>query len=441
MRSLTVKITAVLLLVSLIAVGMVGVLTRRATVTRFDQFIVERQQQQIAETLGAAYEETGSWMAARRALGMRGQGMQQQPGAQLVVVDAEGRAVTGGGPVRRGDRVPQGRGTWEPVTAGGETVGYVVNVGGSPELNPAERRFLQRINRAVFLATLGAGGVALVVGLVLTAGVMRPLRDLTAAIRRMRAGELAQRVEVRSRDEIGELVSAFNTMSADLAHANALRKQMTADVAHELRTPLTVLIGYLEGMRDGVLPPNTARFETMHREALQLQHLVEDLRTLTLADSGEMRLDLRPLTPAELLRGVGQSFAALAEAEGVTLSVQADDDLPPARADFERMTQVLSNITANALRHTPAGGRVTLSAVRHGDGVRFTVRDTGEGIPPEKLPHIFERFYRADDARTDSGTGLGLAIARSIVEAHGGRITASSTPGQGTVMVVDLPTG
>jgi signal transduction histidine kinase len=288
---------------------------------------------------------------------------------------------------------------------------------------------------------VAAGIVALLLGLALARNLTRPLRRLTDAIHAMAAGNLEQRVEVTSRDEIGDLAGAFNNMSSQLAQSNQARKQMTADIAHELRNPLMVMTGYIEALREGVLRPTPARFDMMHEEAQHLQRLVADLRTLSLADAGELTLNLQRTEPRALLARVAETYAPVAHKAGIRLEVAAAADLPPVAVDFERMVQVLANLVTNALRHTPAGGEVTLGAHVRGRQVALTVADTGEGIAPDVLPHIFDRFYRADAARTQSGdeSGLGLAIAKSIVGSHGGAVEAASEVGRGATFTVLLP--
>jgi len=248
-------------------------------------------------------------------------------------------------------------------------------------------------------------------------------------------------VPVRSQDELGELATAFNQMSSDLARANALRRQMTADIAHDLRTPLTVITGYLESLRDGVLKPSPGRFDAMYSEAQHLQRLVEDLRTLSLADAGELPLNRRPTSPRALLEELAAAYEHRAAQAGVTLQVRANHYIPLIQVDPDRIKQVLSNLISNALRYTPTGGQISLTATRHDDQVLLSVQDSGMGITPEALPHIFERFYRGDPARPgqEGESGLGLAIARSIVKMHGGRIWAESDPGAGSTFIIALP--
>jgi signal transduction histidine kinase len=259
----------------------------------------------------------------------------------------------------------------------------------------------------------------------------------------MRAGVIEQRVPVSANDELGELVVAFNQMSAEVARANLARRQMTADIAHELNSPLSVLTGYLESMRDGVLPPTPERFQTMYAEAIRLQRLIGDLRLLSLADAGELSLHRQNLPPCQLLDSVAAAFIPRAQQQGIELRVRCSDTLPDVSIDGERMHQVLGNLVGNALRFTPVGGSITLVAQRLGDSVQIEVQDTGSGIAPDALPHIFQRLYQADRSRHEhsGGSGLGLAIARAIVDMHGGQINAESTVGQGTTMRISLPIG
>jgi signal transduction histidine kinase len=231
-------------------------------------------------------------------------------------------------------------------------------------------------------------------------------------------------------------------MSADLARSNQLRRQMTADIAHDLRTPLTVIGGYIESLREGVLEPNPARFDVMHQEVQHLQHLVEDLRTLSLADAGELKLNRQRIAPQTLLEQTASAFKHQAEQKQIALQVIAEPGLPEIAVDEIRIAQVMGNLVSNALRYTPDGGRIVLSAQRQAGQVRLSVEDNGAGIASDALPQIFERFYRGDTSRhqSNSESGLGLAIVKSLVEAHGGTITAQSEGvGTGSAFSVCFP--
>jgi len=248
-------------------------------------------------------------------------------------------------------------------------------------------------------------------------------------------------VPVRSEDELGQLAQAFNRMSAELARSRDLRRQMTADIAHELRTPLSVILGQIDALDEGVVPPSPAAFEILRDETSRLGRLVEDLRTLSRADAGELPLERWPVPPARLLEQALASHRPLALDKGVALELEVQPALPDLEVDPDRMAQVLGNLLSNALRHTPQGGTITLGAGRDGAAVQLRVQDTGPGIDPQDLSHLFERFYRADRSRVreTGGSGLGLAIAKAIVELHGGQIWAESAPPRGTAVFVRMP--
>ncbi len=268
----------------------------------------------------------------------------------------------------------------------------------------------------------------------------RSIRELTEATNDIARGNLGRQVKVRSRDEMGDLASSFNKMSQDLARATQMRRQMTADIAHDLRSPLSVISGYTEALSDGKLCGSPEIYEILYQETLYLKRLIDDLRELSLADSGELPLCLQPVQPRALLEQAATRQAVAAQQKEISLRLEDMPDIPLIQADYERLAQVLDNLINNALRYTPAQGEIILSARVAGDHVQMHVQDSGSGISPEDLPHIFDRFYRGDKSRQGNGeSGLGLAIARSLVEAHGGTISAKSQPGQGTIFTISLP--
>jgi signal transduction histidine kinase len=299
--------------------------------------------------------------------------------------------------------------------------------------------------------TLWFGGCGLVFGLAMLAGLLArrtfrdiatPLADVMTAADAVAEGDLSVRVEEDKPGEFGQLARSFNRMIERLEQSDQQRRNLTADVAHELRTPLHIIQGNLEGVLDGVYEPTADHVGATLEEARQLSRLVEDLRTLSLAEAGQLPLIKEPVDVAELLADVCTSFSGQAEAAGIDLCVKTGGDLPAITGDVGRLDQVLGNLVANAVRHTPEGGRIILRAVPRKDGVRILVRDTGEGIPAEDLPHIFDRFWKGDRSRTragGAGSGLGLAIARQLVQAHGGTIGVESTVGRGTTFIIDLP--
>ena len=288
-----------------------------------------------------------------------------------------------------------------------------------------------------------AGLVALVafaVAALLSRRVLRPIGRLTAAAQRFGDGDLGARVPVAGGDELAALSRSFNRMADSLQRAEERQRRLVADVAHELRAPLANLRGYLEALQDGVLAPDAELFALLHEEAVLQQRIVDDLQELALAEAGALAYHRSEVETAELLETCRTAYLAVAEAAGVHLVVTGSGPLW-VHADPDRLRQVLGNLISNALRATPAGGAITLSARGWESTVVLRVADTGTGIAPEALPYIFDRFWRADSARGRStgGSGLGLAIAAQIVTDHGGVITVDSFPGTGTAFTITLP--
>ncbi|WP_063753238.1 sensor histidine kinase, partial [Streptomyces resistomycificus] len=304
---------------------------------------------------------------------------------------------------------------------------------------PAVRFDMSPANKA---KVVGAAGLVLAVTVAVTAVVatrlVRPLRALTAAAQQ--PPDRHVRVPVTTRDETGILAAAFNELTERRERLEAQRKAMVSDIAHELRSPLTNIRGWLEVTRDGVVEPDPALLASLHDEALVLQRVIDDLRDLADADAGTLRLHPEPVRCDELLDQVAAAHRVAADAAGVTLRT-ALEGTPWLDADPVRMRQALGNLVSNALRHTPADGTVTLAARRDGDDVLLEVTDTGAGIAPDDLPHVFDRFWRAEKSRSrrTGGSGLGLPIVRHLVVAHGGTADATSEPGAGSVFTLRLP--
>lgn len=273
--------------------------------------------------------------------------------------------------------------------------------------------------------------------------LVSPIAKLAHAAHAVGAGNLAARVEIpNSSQEIDELAQAFNTMAADLQRAAEVRNNLMADVSHELRTPLTVLEGNLRAALDHVIELDEEQVANLYQQTHHLIHLVNELRELTLAEAAQLPLDMQPVDLGQLVQETVAIFVPLAEEQNVSLKTQLPNRLPSVNVDRVRMRQVLHNLLANALRHTPADGAITITANIRRDGVRLSIADSGEGIAPEHLEHVFERFYRTDPSRSreTGGSGLGLAIVKAIVEAHRGSITAASAGlGKGSVFHIELP--
>jgi signal transduction histidine kinase len=293
----------------------------------------------------------------------------------------------------------------------------------------------------VAVAGAAAAAIALAMARWLARGMTRPLRDMARAAQRMEIGDYSQRVHTDSRDEVGQLAAAFNNMSAELESLERLRRELVANVSHELKTPISAVRAHLENLLDGVERPDPETLQVMLSQTERLGRLIDQLLDLSRIESGELRLNRAPIPLHPLVREVLSEIEMARADRGVRVADAVPDDLPPVLVDPERVHQVLFNLLDNAVRYTPAGGEVTVAAHRANGGCEIAVSDTGPGIAPEHLPRLFERFYRADAARSrgDGGTGIGLAIARSVVEAHGGRIRAESRLGQGSVFTFDLP--
>ena len=306
---------------------------------------------------------------------------------------------------------------------------------------PSLARFSDTINRSLLISGIGAGALGVLLVVLMSRRALRSVRRLTAAAQSLGRGDLSQRVPVSGRDEIGELSRTFNVMAEGLQDAERQRRNMVADVAHELRNPLSNIRGYVEAVRDGVLEADEATIGRIHRQTMYLSKLVEDLRLLAETESADFSLDLEPGSMGEVVARSVEAHRPQAQAKGVSLSSSAQTALQEVEMDRTRIEQVLGNLLQNAIRHTPSDGRVDVTVEASESAVKVTVADTGEGISPDDLPHVFDRLFRADPSRTRTtgGAGLGLTIARQLVEAHGGSIRAESTPSQGSRFIFEIP--
>lgn len=330
-----------------------------------------------------------------------------------------------------------------PLLIDRRTVGYLLPEGGVPFNRSDERLLVNRINNAALLAGLIGGGLSLVLAFLLTYRLLKPVQELTQASRRLASGDLSQRVPIRGGDELADLGKTFNQMAGALQQAEQNRRSLTADIAHELRNPLAVQRAQLEAILDGVYPLASENLVSILEQNHLLSRLVDDLRTLALADSGQLDLHKQLADLAELVQRVIDRFKPQSEANQIALIFEKlTGPLPVLFVDPGRIEQILSNLLSNALRFTPRGGQICLSMSSSANQVELQVRDSGPGIPSEALPRLFDRFYRVDSSRSRQagGSGLGLSIARQLAEAHGGTLSAANDPTGGAVFTLTLKT-
>lgn len=411
--------------------------------------LVRRQQQATTEnTVGAladAYREAGTWAAAdlrpARAVAVSG-------GALLEVRDANGalllEAARGLGPGPRGGLGPirQFAGTYGtprvlPIVVAGKNVGTASIRFPKDSLPPAERQLRNALTRTTVIGVAIAAAVALLVGLVVTQAIIRPLRRLTEAVQRLGRGERSARANLEAPGELGELAAAVDTMAANLEREDELRKALTADVAHELRTPVTILTAHCEAMLDGITEATPEHIGSLYEEVQRLGRLIEDLETLASAEAAGLRLERGRVELDAVVRTTAELLAPRFEAAEVTIDLHADRGLVVS-GDERRLGQVVRNLLTNALAFTGTGGNVDVELAARNGIIQLTVADTGIGIPPDELPHIFERFWRGRGTRT-AGSGIGLAVVDELVRAHGGTVSAESQAGKGARFTVELP--
>jgi signal transduction histidine kinase len=445
---LSVRLAAAFVTVAVAAVAVYAVLTITSTRAELTDLMLEVHREDAAAAAAAAaraYEAAGNWedadLTSAVAVAARGQ-------ATLVVRDASGALVSA--PAEEAAQmleemhgveivdIPRGDPIVAPVMVNGEKVGSLVLRFPASHLPAPESQVRSALLRTALIGAAVAVLVAIGIALFVARRVSRPLVALTDAAGEMESGRRGVRVGLgEAPGELGRLSTAFDRMSESVEREEDLRRQLVRDVAHEVRTPLTILRGTTEGLVDGVLEPDAETLASLHDEVLRLTRLVGDLETLAAADAATLRLDVRPVDLAEVAgAAVALARGAAADAE---IALEASLEAAPAEGDPERLRQVVVNLLSNALRHTATGGRIEVRTAVEGDDAVLEVLDSGPGIAPGDLPHVFERFYRGAGAEGSSGSGIGLAVAAELVAAHGGTIGARNRPEGGAVFTVRLP--
>jgi signal transduction histidine kinase len=441
-HSLRFRLLLVMIIVMMVAVGTVALFASRTTTAEFQRYMEHGgmlRHRRFEVMLAMYYNQNRSWAGVQPLVEQMG----QISGERIILTDGKNRVVADSSRKLVGQAVGQDwAGPAALITYRGTPVGAIYADPLGQSADPQREAFLASVNRALLLASVLAGLAAVLLTLGLSRRILGPVEALTAAARRMEKGDLSQRVEVQSRDEVGELARAFNAMADGLAHLEQLRRNMVTDVAHELRTPLSNIRGYLEALQDGLTNPSPALIDSLYEEAMLLNRLVDDLQELALAEAGQLKLVCQTVDLAEVAEQAMSLFQSRAAAKGLTVRADLPADLPAVDADPDRVGQILRNLLINALTYTPPGGEITVLARAVDSEVEVCVRDTGIGIASEHLPYVFERFYRADKSRTRTtgGAGLGLAIVKQLVEAHGGRVWVESEIEEGTTFTFTLPT-
>jgi signal transduction histidine kinase len=468
--SLRWKLGGALLLVVLVSVGITAYLTNQNTTTQFQQYIQSGSMaytQRLVNNLEQYYAMGQGWNGVQEVL----IASLRTNNDRLVVADNSGKIVgdtanqligkssssLGSSDGTSLEVSGQPAGTLYLALSGiGMGKGYMVGkgiMGGSNSptqtaVQTMEGDFLSRINNYIWIAGIIAIAVALLLGIFLTRQITRPLRALNTGAEHISQGDLNYRVKVRSNDEIGKLADSFNNMAFKLDNSEQSRRRLVSDVAHELRTPLTIIQGTVDGISDGVFPPDKTHLDSIREQTVLLTHLVNDLRELSLAETGQLKLEFSSTNLVDLIQRKLTQFEVNAKQKNIRLILEDPSGTPLINIDAKRIEQVMVNLLSNAILHTPEGGKITVSVkiVKADsritkDSLIVSVADTGEGIPAEHLPFLFERFYRVETSRSRSegGAGLGLAIVKQMILAHGGQIWVESEISQGSTFYFSLP--
>lgn len=455
------RLMAAFILVVLVAIASVVIFVRLDSANQVQVFMFRGGMtgtETLVTSLETYYAQNNSWQGVETYF-QSGMGMMNGPGGSgfgrrsgtgmmsqnLKLADLNGKVLTG-----QGEIIPDELLTADQISRSinltdksGTTIGYLLVNNGLSFQSSDALPLVQKLDDAALRAGLLAGGIALVLALVLSAGLLRPIGQLTAAARHLAAGDLEQKVSVNGNDELATLARSFNSMTESLKHSEEERQSMTADIAHELRTPLSVQRAHLEALLDGIYPYTRDNIQIVLDQTVLLSRLVEDLRTLALSDAGELPLEISRVNLLEVVEQTVNRFQSQALSRDINLKLEKQVELSCSQVNGDpgRIEQILNNLISNALRYTPQNGQilVTLSCDQHQAEIR--VKDSGNGIPADALPYVFDRFYRADRsrARQEGGSGLGLAIARQLARAHQGDLKVSNHSDGGAEFVLSLP--
>lgn len=465
--SLRSRIITMTVAVALIAVTCVGLLSFRYTLLGFQEFLAKDEATELERfrrVLTEDYERHNGWRNSQNALDQIG-GLSDK---QFLLTDAQRNllatypaellqseikiAPDDSVSIRRKETIEgetklrrtslQGVPRVDLRDSRGASVGILYTAPFFPRDNVKNQdAFVDSLNRTLVLAAIASAAAALLIAFFLSRRILRPVESLTDAVRRMESGDLSRRVETASKDEIGKLARAFNSMADNLLRAERLRRNMVSDVAHELRTPLTNIRCQIETLQDGLVEPTPELIGSLHEEAMLLNRLIDDLQDIALAEAGQLSLKRKKVS---VKNAVDQTINALQPRIGdceLSIQIEMPENCPNVYADPNRFGQILRNLLANAIVHTPPSGTITIRAAQINSEVELIIEDDGYGISAQDLPFVFERFYRADSSRNRAtgGAGLGLAIAKQLVADHGGKIGIESRIGKGTKIYFTLP--
>jgi len=433
------KLTITFIFISLVGIVTIALLSYLMTIEEVRNYVITEARQDYIDRLVTSYAENESWENID-PIGVEipysASNSEETDGSTnineaVLVVDMNGDIVF---PLWEDDESNffLRESDFEdatPIHYEDEQIGYLLTIDDDLERDLQDPKFLHRINQYTLVAGVFAIVIALVLGIIASDWISRPLRKLTNAVNVARQGDLSVRVEVESKDEFGELAESFNELNAELERLIKARRQFTADIAHELRTPISIILSYSEGVHDGVIPLNQENCEIIQDETLRLSRLIEDLNTLSRTESGELPMDITAIDVPSILEGLNVEKIPTFTQKNLELFIDVPEDCPSVFVDKERISQVIRILINNAARYSEEEGVIEISAKILKDGlVQLSVSDNGPGVPEDALELIFQRCYRMDASRQrgTEGSGLGLSIAKSIIERHEGKIWAEN---------------